>query len=101
MTDTPFSEESGEPASRQPVMPPAAPLVPPLPDMFVVGKEFHLKEYDSLKKELGDLVEHSRKLEIYAVAGIAAFYAWYLTVMRPSVHATRSAFQSYWYFSRA
>ncbi len=38
-----------------------------------------------MKKEIGDLVEHSRKLEIYALGGIAAFYAWFLQVCpRPS-----------------
>src|SRR5689334_11824099 len=42
------------------------------------GKELHLKEYESLRKEISELVEHSRKLEIYAVGGIAAFYAWFL-----------------------
>jgi hypothetical protein len=52
-------------------------------DTFLAGKDFHLKEYESLKKELGELVEHSRKLEIYVVAGIAAFYAWYLTGQAP------------------
>ena len=58
---------------------PNVPVVTPKPDMFIAGKEFHLKEYESLRKEMGELVEHSRKLEIYALGGIAAFYAWYLT----------------------
>lgn len=39
---------------------------------------FHLKEYESLKQEVSEQVEHTRKLEIYAVGGIAAFYAWYI-----------------------
>ncbi len=54
--------------------------IPPasLTDFFSARKEFHLKEYESLKKELADLVEHSRKIEIYAVGGIAAFYSWFL-----------------------
>lgn len=42
------------------------------------AKEFHYKEYDSLKKEIEALVEHSRKLEVYAVGAVAAFYVWYL-----------------------
>jgi hypothetical protein len=46
-------------------------------ERLTTGKEFHFKEYDSLKKEIVDLVEHSRKLEIYALGGIAAFYAWW------------------------
>lgn len=44
----------------------------------VASKEFHYKEYESLKKEIADQVEHSRKLEIYAVGGIATFYAWFI-----------------------
>lgn len=47
-------------------------------DRFAAGKEFHLKEYESLKKEIFDLVEHSRKLEIYVVGAMAAFYAWFI-----------------------
>ena len=42
------------------------------------SKDFHLKEYESLKKEVSEQVEHTRKLEIYAVGGIAAFYAWFI-----------------------
>ena len=61
----------------------AAPAPPHMPDLFAAGKEFHLKEYESLKKEIGELVEHSRKLEIYALGGIAAFYAWYLSSPTP------------------
>jgi len=45
----------------------------------LAGKELHLKEYESLRKEISELVEHSRKLEIYAVGGITAYYAWFLT----------------------
>lgn len=44
-------------------------------EFFPIGKEFHLKEYETLKKEISDLVEHTRKLEIYAMGAIAAFYA--------------------------
>lgn len=47
-------------------------------DLFSISTEFHFKEYDSLKKEIEAQVEHSRKIEIYVVAGIAAFYAWFL-----------------------
>ena len=43
----------------------------------VASKDFHVKEYESLKKEVSEQVEHTRKLEIYAVGGIAAFYAWF------------------------
>ena len=44
----------------------------------VTAKEFHFKEYDSLKTEIAALVEHSRKIEIYVVGAVAAFYAWYV-----------------------
>jgi hypothetical protein len=44
----------------------------------VASKDFHLKEYESLKKEVAEQVEHTRKLEIYAVGGIAAFYSWFI-----------------------
>jgi hypothetical protein len=44
----------------------------------VANKDFHLKEYESLKQEVSEQVEHTRKLEIYAVGGIAAFYAWFI-----------------------
>lgn len=46
-------------------------------------KEFHFKEYDSLKAEITALVEHSRKLEIYALGGMAAFYAWWFLRANP------------------
>jgi hypothetical protein len=39
---------------------------------------FHLKEYDFLQKEHLALVEHTHKLEVYAVGGLAAFYAWFI-----------------------
>ena len=62
------------------------------PDFYnsraAVWKEFHLKEYETLKKEIADLVEHSRKLEIYAVGGIAAFYAWWFLRTDPVTAAT-------------
>jgi hypothetical protein len=41
-------------------------------------KEFLVKEYKSLKEEIAGLVKHSRELELYALAGFAAFYPWYL-----------------------
>ena len=85
MTEALLPSDGKTPEPRQQVTPSVAPLAPPPPDLFVAGKEFHLKEYESLKKELGELVEHSRKLEIYAVGGIAAFYAWYFTVKTSSV----------------
>ena len=44
----------------------------------VANKDFHLKEYESLKQEVSEQIEHTRKLEIYAVGGIAAFYAWFI-----------------------
>jgi len=53
------------------------------PDPSPTQKEFHFKEYETLKKEIADLVEHSRKLEIYAVGGIAAFYAWWFLRANP------------------
>jgi hypothetical protein len=46
----------------------------PRPEM---RRDFHLKEYESLKKEVADQIEHSRKLEIYVLGGLAAFYAWF------------------------
>lgn len=42
-------------------------------------KEFHFKEYESLKKEVSEQVEHTRKLEIYAAGSIAAFYSWFIS----------------------
>jgi hypothetical protein len=39
---------------------------------------FHLKEYDFLQKEHLALLEHTHKLEVYAVGGLAAFYAWFI-----------------------
>jgi hypothetical protein len=51
---------------------------------IVASKDFHLKEYESLKKEVSEQVEHTRKLEIYAVGGIAAFYAWFINKNRRS-----------------
>jgi hypothetical protein len=47
-------------------------------DRISIGKEFHLKEYEFLKQEIAELVDHSRKLEIYAIGAIAAFYAWFI-----------------------
>ena len=73
-------DEAGAPTNKEPPSPPPA-------DFFVAGKEFHLKEYESLKKEIETLVEHSRKLEIYALAGSAALYAWYLN---DGSHSVRS-----------
>jgi hypothetical protein len=49
-------------------------LPDPSPEM---RRDFHLKEYESLKKEVADQIEHSRKLEIYMLGGLAAFYAWF------------------------
>lgn len=54
-------------------------------DLFATGKDFHLKEYESLKKEITDLVEHSRKIEIYAVGALAGFYAWFINNDPPRV----------------
>lgn len=47
-------------------------------DRFSVAKEFHLKEYEFLKEEIADLVDHMRKIEVYAVGATAAFYAWFI-----------------------
>lgn len=52
-------------------------------DPSATQKEFHFKEYESLKNEIADLVEHSRKLEIYALGGVAAFYAWWFLRANP------------------
>jgi hypothetical protein len=73
--ELPNSRAGSSSASRQASAP--AVSVPSLPEIFAAGKDFHLKEYESLKKEIADLVEHSHKLEIYALGGIAAFYAWF------------------------
>lgn len=71
-------------------------------DRFSVGKEFHLKEYEFLRKEIAELVEHTRKLEIYAVGAIAAFYAWFIkeqpptpTLFIPTALALLGGFRSY------
>jgi hypothetical protein len=52
-------------------------------DLDPPKKDFHLKEYELLKKEVSDQVEHTRKLELYAVGGIAAFYAWFMSPKTP------------------
>ena len=49
-----------------------------LNQLAAVTKDFHLREYELLKKEVSEQVEHTRKLEIYAAGGIAAFYAWFI-----------------------
>ena len=71
-------------------------------DRFSAGNEFHLKEYEFLRKEIAELVEHTRKLEIYAVGAIAAFYAWFikeqpptLTLLIPTALALLGGFRSY------
>lgn len=38
--------------------------------------EYLIEQYKSLKKEIGSIVSQSWKLEIYAVAGVAAFSTW-------------------------
>lgn len=60
-------------------MSPAAPTASS--EFSVSGKEFHFQEYVTLKTEVAGLVEHSRKLEIYTVGGMAAFYAWFVTAL--------------------
>jgi hypothetical protein len=45
----------------------------------LASKDFHFKEFEVLRKEIESQVEHTRKLEIYAVAAFAAFYAWFLS----------------------
>ena len=52
---------------------------------FPQTDQFHLKEYESLKREIEALMEHSQKLEIYAVGGLAAFYAWFVKAQPPCI----------------
>lgn len=42
--------------------------------------DFHLKEWEALRKEIETQIEHTRKLELATVAGLGAFYAWFWSV---------------------
>jgi hypothetical protein len=75
---------------------------------FTSGREFHLREYDSLRQEIAGHIEHTRKLEIYAVGALAAFYSWFLAapkrpaviLMIPIVLSVLAALRSYSTLSR-
>ena len=58
-------------------------------DTPTVNKDFHMKEYESLKREIINLVRDSRKLEVYAIGALGGFYAWFLSkkdgVSRPEL----------------
>jgi hypothetical protein len=45
--------------------------------------QFHIHEFDALRAEILAQVEHSRQLEIYALVGTAAIYAWFATGPTP------------------
>jgi hypothetical protein len=40
---------------------------------------FALEEYKALRAEIAALVAETRKTEVYAVAGVAAMYSWFIT----------------------
>lgn len=46
-------------------------------------RDFHLKEWESLRAEILSQIDHTRKLELAVVAGLAAYYAWFVTA-KPS-----------------
>lgn len=55
----------------------ASPAKAPIPDE--ARREFHLKEWEALKAEVTSQIDHTRKLELATVGGLAAFYAWFVT----------------------
>src|SRR5215204_1801416 len=48
-------------------------------DTLQSGQQFHLKEWESLRQEILEQVDHTRKLEFGSVAGLGAFYAWFVS----------------------
>src|ERR1700683_3918572 len=50
-----------------------------VPDPLKVSTDFHLKEWESLRKEIESQIEHTRKLELAIVGGLGAFYAWFVS----------------------
>lgn len=49
-------------------------------------REFHIKEWESLREEITSQIDHTRKLELATVAGMAAFYAWFASAKPPVSH---------------
>jgi hypothetical protein len=49
-------------------------------------REFHIKEWESLREEITSQINHTRKLEFATVAGMAAFYAWFASAKPPVSH---------------
>ena len=51
--------------------------VPTVDEALKFSKEFHIKEWESLREEITSQIDHTRKLELATVAGLGAFYAWF------------------------
>jgi hypothetical protein len=49
-------------------------------------RDFHIKEWESLRDEITSQIDHTRQLELATVAGMAAFYAWFATAKPPLSH---------------
>ena len=49
-------------------------------------RDFHIKEWESLREEITSQIDHTRKLELATVAGMAAFYAWFASAKPPVSH---------------
>jgi hypothetical protein len=49
-------------------------------------RDFHIKEWESLRDEITSQIDHTRKLELATVAGMAAFYAWFASAKQPVSH---------------
>jgi hypothetical protein len=69
------------------------------PDPVKVSTDFHLREWESLRKEIESQIEHTRKLELAVVGGLGAFYAWFVSEKRTAANALVACHSNvYWYF---
>lgn len=50
------------------------------------AREFHVKEWESLREEITSQIDHTRKLELATVAGLGAFYAWFASATPSPSH---------------
>ena len=56
---------------------PSTPTATSAEEALKFSKDFHIKEWESLREEITEQIAHTRKLELATVAGLGAFYAWF------------------------
>ena len=53
-------------------------------DTIAFSKDFHVREWESLRREVMSQIDHTRKLELATIAGLGAFYAWFASAKASS-----------------